>query len=794
MLNLDKAIRILEFDKIRLLLSSIAMTEGARKKSLVLLPSSNELTVKKRQALTSDAKHISSLKGAPSFNNMPEILEIVDKAEKGSILSPREILDIASSLTVSRVLLEYIHTDAVKPCNLLDVFENLVSNKTLEDAIKHDILGEDLIADDASPVLSDIRRKIRYQTNRIREVLQSFLTGDKAKHLRESLVTMRNGRYVLPVKNEDKNEIKGLIHDTSGTGSTLFIEPLAVVEANNELRTLVNAESIEIERILSEYSNKISEISYQLRNNYYNITEIAFTFACAELAFKMNAIEPTFSNKKEISYIQARHPLLDNKTVVPIDVSLGIDYKMLVITGPNTGGKTVTLKTLGLFSLMAQSGLQLPCDKASLCVLDGIFPDIGDEQSIEQSLSTFSSHIVSITDILKNASEHSLILFDELGAGTDPIEGAALAQSILENVLDKGCMCAATTHYAELKAFALNTEGVSNASCEFDVNTLKPTYKLIIGTPGKSNAFLISQRLGIDNSIISRAKDLLSNDARSFESVIEKLDITRLELENEKNEASRLRKEFEKFKQESELELEKRLSNAKKDSDDMLNKARQMISGARASADLIFEKLDKLEKEKNSKDFSKIYGDSKKEIRSLISKADDKYNPVIEIKDDYVLPRNLVKGDRVVFKDSGVDGVVISIPDRKGKVLVQTGNISTKTEISRLMLATDLPKKKEKKTPAPITQTGLSSMPTKSFSPSFDVRGFNIEEAWQDIDKYLDDAMIYGVNSVTIIHGKGTGALRTGLWTFFKRDQRIKSFRNGNYGEGDHGVTIIELK
>lgn len=794
MLNLDKSIRILEFDKIRIMLSTLALTEGAKNKAIALIPSSNFTTVQRRQALTADAKHIASIKGAPSFSSCPEILGIIDKAEKGSILSPREILDISISLYVARTLLEYIHTDTVKPCGLLDLFERLVPNKALEDSIKHDILGEDLIADDATPALADIRRKIRYQTNRIREVLQGFLTGDKSKHLRESLVTMRNGRYVLPVKNEDKNEIKGLIHDTSGTGATLFIEPLSVVEANNELRTLINDESIEIERILSDYSNKISDFSFQLKNNYYVITDIAFAFACAELSFKMKAVEPTFSSKREIDYTQARHPLLDDKTVVPINVCLGKDYNMLVVTGPNTGGKTVTLKTLGLFSLMAQSGLQLPCDNANLCIVDGVFPDIGDEQSIEQSLSTFSSHIVSISGILQNATENSLVLFDELGAGTDPVEGAALAQSILEEIIKKNCLCAATTHYAELKAFALNTDGVSNASCEFDINTLKPTYKLIIGTPGKSNAFLISQRLGIEDEIIDRAKSLLSDDTRSFESVIEKLDATRLELDKEKNEASRLRKEFEKFKHEAEAELENRLSSAKKDSDDMLNKARQMITGARASAEMIFDRLDKLEKEKNSKDFSKIYGDSKKEIRSLINIADDVYNPVVKIEDDYVLPRALVKGDRVIFKDSGLEGVLLNAPDKKGKVMVQTGNISTKTETSSLILASGSPKKKENKVQYTNVPKSFTSMPAKSFSPSIDVRGSNIEEAWQDIDKYLDDAILFGVKSVTIVHGKGTGALRTGLWTFFKRDNRIKSFRNGNYGEGDYGVTIVELK
>ena len=665
MLNINRAVRILELDKILEMLSSVASTEGAKKRALSLLPTSNIEAVKRRQSLTNDAKQMAGIKGAPSFNNAPEILDTVEKAEKNSILSPREILDVASVLQVSRLLLEYIHSDAIKPCQLSVIFESLVPNKNLEAKIYKAIIGEDLIADDASPALADIRRKIRYQTNKIREVLQSYLSGEKSKYLRENLITMRNGRYVLPVKNEDKNEIKGLIHDTSGSGATLFIEPIAVVEANNELRTLYGNEQAEIERILAEFSQQIADSALQIKNNYRSITEIAFYFACAELAYKMNAIEPEITEKRVISYVRARHPLLDKNKVVPINIDIGSDFDMLVITGPNTGGKTVTLKTIGLFSLMAQSGLQIPADNAKICIFDGIFPDIGDEQSIEQSLSTFSSHMVSIVNILENVTNKSLVLFDELGAGTDPIEGAALAQSILEKMLDKKLICAATTHYAELKAFALDTERVSNASCEFDINTLKPTYKLIIGAPGKSNAFSISSKLGVSNEVISRAKELISDDSRSFESVIEKLEATRIALEKEKNQAATLRKELEITKAKAEKELKDKLANAESTSDEMIKKAQQYISGARASAEFVFDQLDKLQKQKDSKDFGSKYADAKKALRARLNKDDDIYNPVEEIDENYVLPRALVKGDNVILRNLGTAKYTINTTGKK---------------------------------------------------------------------------------------------------------------------------------
>lgn len=789
MLNINRAVRILELDKILEMLASVALTEGAKKKALSLLPTSNIEVVKRRQSLTNDAKLMAGIKGTPSFNNVPEILDTVEKAEKNSILSPREILDVASVLQISRHLLEYIHSDSIKPCQLSVIFESLVPNKALETKIYKAIIGEDLIADDASPLLADIRRKIRYQTNKIREVLQSYLSGEKSKHLRENLITMRNGRYVLPVKNEDKNEIKGLIHDTSGSGATLFIEPIAVVEANNELRTLYGNEQAEIERILAEFSQQIADSAYQIKNDYRLITEIAFYFACSELSYKMNAIEPEISEKRVVSYTKARHPLLDKTKVVPINIEIGDNYDMLVITGPNTGGKTVTLKTIGLFSLMAQSGLQIPADSAKICIFDGIFPDIGDEQSIEQSLSTFSSHMVSIVNILENVTNKSLVLFDELGAGTDPIEGAALAQAILEKMLDKNLICAATTHYAELKAFALNTERVSNASCEFDINTLKPTYKLIIGAPGKSNAFSISSKLGVSSQVITRAKELISDDSRSFESVIEKLEKTRIELEKEKNEAQRLKREFESFKIKAEKELKDKLVNAESKSEEMIQKAQQYVSGARASAEFIFDQLDKLQKQKDSKDFTSKYADAKKALRARLNKDDDIYNPVEKIDDNYVLPRALVKGDNVILRNLGTEGVLLTDPDKNGNVTVQSGIIKTKINVKNLALITTKQKNENSS-----SQAKPKNIVSRDFSISLDVRGKNIEDAWMDIDKYLDEAIICGVNSVTIVHGKGTGVLRRGLWEFFRKDYRIKKYRNGEYGEGDFGVTVIELK
>jgi DNA mismatch repair protein MutS2 len=587
--------------------------------------------------------------------------------------------------------------------------------------------------------------------------------------------------------------VPGLVHDQSATGATLFIEPMAVVEANNELRTLASEESAEIERILAEFSTQIADFSYQLKNNYNSITEIALYFALSELSFNMNAVAPTFNDNKIISFSMARHPLLDKTKVVPINISIGGSYNMLVITGPNTGGKTVSLKTLGLFVLMAQSGMHLPCENAQMCLFDAVYPDIGDEQSIEQSLSTFSSHMISIVNILNSATESSLILFDELGAGTDPIEGAALAQSILEIVLKNESLCAATTHYAELKAFALDTDGVINASCEFDINTLKPTYRLIIGTPGKSNAFLISQKLGVSDSIIQRANELISDDTRNFESVIQKLESERIELENEKKEAKRLREEYEKFKTSAENELKSKLGRAEKESQAMIEKAREIVTGARASAEFVFDKLDKLQKEDRAY-LAARYAQDKKSLRESLYEADKIYNPVDEIDENYVLPRNLKKGDRVILRNLGTKAVLLEDPDKSGSVSVQTGFAKTKTNIKNLMLVTDDIAKKMNQTTTNTIKTPKKKVSSKTFSPSFDVRGQNVEDAWIGIDKYIDEAILVGVKSVTIVHGKGTGKLREGIHNFLKKHSHVKTYRLGTVGEGEMGVTIVELK
>ena len=504
----EKTLRTLEFDKIREMLAEHAMTEGAGGLCRSLMPSDRIEEINARQRKTADAVRLIGVKGTPSFGEIKDISDACERALKGATLTPRELLDVADLLRVCRRLLDYIRANRLFETSLDEIFERLIPNKQLEDKITRAIISEEMIADEASPALADIRRKIRVINIKIRDMLQRYTQNNEySKYLQENIVTMRNGRYVIPVKVECKGEIKGLVHDTSSSGATLFIEPVAVVEANNELRELESKEAHEIERILAEMSDDVAASSPALLLNYRNITELAFIFSCGELSFAMNASEPKINKERVIELHRARHPLIAKGKVVPVDITVGNGYDTVIVTGPNTGGKTVTLKTLGLLSLMAQAGLQIPADDgSSVCVFDRVLADIGDEQSIEHSLSTFSSHMVNIVSILDDLTDKTLVLFDELGAGTDPTEGAALAVAIIERVRAAGVICAATTHYAELKAYALNTEGVRNASCEFDVETLKPTYKLIIGTPGKSNAFAISEKLGLDESIVIRAK------------------------------------------------------------------------------------------------------------------------------------------------------------------------------------------------------------------------------------------------------------------------------------------------
>ncbi len=794
--NYERAIKTLEYDKILQMLAECAPTEGAKEKALALRPENNPDRIVRMQRETSDAKSMQNIKGMPSFGRIKDICPIVERAEKGAVLSGRDLLDLANVLRTSRSLLEYSRTNRREKLALDEIFERMLPDKKLEDRLYAAIVSEDMLADDASPALSDIRRKIKNTNNRIKDSLQGFISGAYSKYLQENIITMRNGRYVIPVKVECKNDVRGLVHDTSASGATLFIEPLSVVEANNELRVLQVKEQNEIERILAELSAACGAVGTSLTLNYKNITELAFIFAKSELSCKLDATPARITGDRRLHLVRARHPLLDPATVVPISVTLGGDTDTIVITGPNTGGKTVTIKTLGLFALMAQSGLHIPAsDTSEICIFDDIFADIGDEQSIEQSLSTFSSHMVNIVGITQKVGNRSLVLIDELGAGTDPVEGAALAIAVLEKVHSVGALCAATTHYAELKAFALETPGFINASCEFDVNTLKPTYRLIIGTPGKSNAFAISSKLGLSDAIVNRAKELVSEENKHFENVIEKLEASRLEMDKHREEAARLRREFAEYKETNERIIADRLSKAEQELEKARAQAVSIVESAKISSAYVMEQLEKVKKERDSANLSSALEEGRRNIRRQLRESDAKINPVNErTAEDYVLPRPLKKGDDVLLINVNQKGVLLDDPDKDGNVTVQAGIIKTRTKIANLMLLneskvtfTDSQKKQMAADKYRVTVS-------RDFRDEIDLRGLNGEEAWFKVDKYFDEAKIAGIHTVRLIHGKGTGALRAALWSFLKSDPRVKSHRYGKYGEGDLGVTVVEVK
>ena len=688
MLYTQKSLAMLEYDKVIAMLAEHALTEGARELALRLVPVAAEKQVIKKQRITADARRLAEAKGYPAFGGVMNISEILGRAKRGALLQPRELLEIADLLRVCRGLSDYIKTDKPFETVLDETFSLLTVHRVLEERITRAILGEDQIADEASPELADIRRKMRSAHDRIKESLQKFISGSYGKLLQENIVTMRNDRYVVPVKIEHKNEIKGLVHDTSASGQTVFIEPVSVVDANNELKILKNKEDREIEKILYALSALCAENADALSSNYYLVTELAFAFSCASLAEQMKANTVVHSYEKKFSLKRAIHPLLDPKTAVPITVHIGENFDTLVITGPNTGGKTVTLKTIGLFALMYQSGLQIPAaPNSEMCVFDEILVDIGDEQSIEQSLSTFSAHMVNIVDILKQTSARSLVLLDELGAGTDPIEGAALAVSILEEIRGAGALAAATTHYAELKAYAIDTDGVTNASCEFDIETLRPTYKLIVGTPGKSNAFAISERLGLPATIVENANKLISGDSKRFENIIEKLESDRIAMERAREEAERMRIEYEAFKAKAEAEIEKSRKEAEKEKDRAQNQARRMIQSARESSEFVLKEISELKKKKAEEVKKEELDKARQSIRAEIRRSSGEYDPIEDLTDkNYVLPRALVKGDNVLIMSIGQTGTVISPPDKNGMVRVQAGRISTRTEVTNLKL------------------------------------------------------------------------------------------------------------
>ncbi len=797
----EKTLTTLEFDHIRTMLAEAAPTEGSKALAYRLTPSDDIHVVLRRLRHTTDARRMCDAKGMPSFGMIRDVGAACERAEKGAVLTPRELLDVANVLRTARTLLDYGTTNRTFDTSLDEIFERLIPNRHLEIAIERAIPSEDMIADEASPALATIRRNMRAANAKIKDILQKYISGGThSKYLQENLVTSRDGRYVVPVRAEHRADVPGLLHDTSASGATLFIEPMPVVEANNELRLLHAKEEREIERILAELSAKVSDASHGIDLNYRNITELAFIFACGELSARMRGIAPQLTGERTVVLKRARHPLIDKNAVVPVDVTLGAPvgqqkkFDTLIITGPNTGGKTVTLKTLGLFALMVQSGLHIPADEPStMCLFDRILVDLGDEQSIEQSLSTFSSHMVNIVSILEQLTDHSLVLFDELGGGTDPVEGAALAVAIIESVRGAGAMCAATTHYAELKAYALSTDGVCNASCEFDVETLKPTYKLIIGTPGKSNAFAISTKLGLPHAIVSRAKAYISEDNKQFEDVIEQLERSRIAMEKERATAARLRKEYEAFAADAEKQIKRRLDESETTLDKAREKAQSILTGAKVSSDYILEQAEKVRRAQETDRLSAQLAESRRNMREYLRQNEALIDPVDERRDEnYVLPRPLKKGDEVYLMDIGKQAIVLSEPDRSGNVMVKAGIITTKTKVKNLKLIENEPQlitKEEKKQRVSEYRTQLNH----DFRAEIDLRGQTGDEAWGKVDKYLDEAQLHGIRQVTLVHGKGTGALKAALWRYLKGDRRIASFRIGQYGEGDGGVTIVEL-
>lgn len=786
----------LELDKVLSLLAERTSMADSAELAMRLMPVTEISDAEKLLAETDDAYTLIARFGAPSFGFSKNIKSAVARANAGAILTTRELLDIGETLRVIRSVYEWRkHCEGVSANNIDALFDGLLPNKYLEEKIFFCIKSEDEIDDNASPKLADLRRKIRAATLNVRDRLEKIIKStDHQKHLQDSIVTQRDGRFVVPVKVEYKAEVPGLVHDTSSSGATLFVEPMAVVEVNNELRVLKVKEKNEIERILSELSSEVASFEINITASYDCLVELNLIFAKALLGFDMRASKPQLNNNGKIYLKNARHPLLDKKTVVPITVGLGNEYDTLIITGPNTGGKTVTIKTIGLLTLMTMCGLLIPVDDGSnICVFKNILADIGDEQSIEQSLSTFSAHMTNLISILNLADSRSLVLVDELCAGTDPVEGAALATAILMRLREKGAIVAATTHYAELKSYALETDGVCNASCEFDVATLRPTYRLIIGMPGRSNAFAISERLGLDKEIVTLGESLVSSDSSRFEHVVGVLEKARSEAEKELAKATQLRAELDQVHR-SEAD---RMQSISKERDKIIEKARSdamnIVDKARAESNRLLwelEEIKKTSKENISASLQMAKSAQKSGIENLQNIAD----PVIKKeKQQYTLPRDLKIGDNVEIIDIEKNAVVLELPDKSGQVLVQAGIIKTRVNLNNLRLLSD---KAAAKINRPKTRNVRSDVnrAERSATSEIDIRGMNCDEAIMDLDRYIDNSLIAGIGTITIIHGKGTGVLRKAVHDYLRRHKNVQTYRLGVFGEGENGVTVVELK
>ena len=790
-----KSMRTLELDKVLARLSDLCVSEGAKTKARELVPMESPREIEKAQNETAAAVMLATKKGNPSFYGVRDLKPQIMRAERGGVLTMGEILWVGAMLRAARLVHDYrMHdVDTGETC-IDEYFDLLRSDRTFENEISDAILSEDEMSDNASPALASIRRRIGIAQNRVRDILAKIISSpNTSKYLRENIITQRSGRFVVPVKAENRKDIAGLVHDVSSSGATVFVEPIAVVEANNEITALMSEEKNEIERILAEFSSRTFEHKDALINDYNLLTELDLIFGRAKLALATDSFKPKINTDGYFDLIKARHPLLDPKKVVPIDIGLGGEYNTLIITGPNTGGKTVSLKTLGLLSLMAMCGLHIPAAEGStVSVCNAVLADIGDEQSIEQSLSTFSSHMKNIVTILDNTSSDTLVLFDELGAGTDPTEGAALAIAIIERAAQSGARIAATTHYAELKVYALNTDGVENACCEFDVETLKPTYRLLTGIPGRSNAFAISKRLGLPDEVIEHARGLVNDETLRFEDVIDRLEEARIKTEEERRKAEALRREIEELSVKArerekhfDEERAKFTANARAEGDRILKDTR-----AEAAA-LIAEIRDILNrKDASPVDLNEVHANVNRRLNQLENKSrkdamSDGEAPVPELE------RMPEVGETVHLRKMGVDGVVLKKP-KDGFVSVQAGILKMNVALCDISL---IPKAKAAK---PVVSSGVTvkTVGIKDAAAAYrcDLRGMTADEALAELDIFVNRAVMQHMPAATIVHGKGTGKLREAAQDYLRHNRFVKSFRLGVYGEGDSGVTVVEFK
>ena len=792
----EKSMRTLELPAVLEMLAQRAVSDEAKERCRRLRPSTEAETVSHLLDETDAAKTRLGLHGSPSFTGVKDVAQPLNRADHGGMLNTRELLDIAGVLTATRRVSDYDADRQGEPTAIDRLFSALRPNKYLEDKIRGAILDEETIADTASPELADIRRQMRVAATKGRQILQRIISSPSyAKVLQEALITQRDGRFVVPVKAECKGSLPGLVHDVSSSGATLFVEPMGVVQANNEMKELEAKEDKEIDRILRILSGECAAQRETILYNYDVLVQLDAIFARAQLSYAMDAGRPMVRKRGGIDLKRARHPLLDQAKAVPVTVELGGRFDTLVITGPNTGGKTVTLKTIGLLSLMAQCGLHIPAgDQSAVQVFSRILADVGDEQSIEQSLSTFSAHMANTVEILKQADDRSLILFDELGAGTDPVEGAALAIAIIQNVRSKGALTAATTHYAELKTFAMTTAGVENASCEFDVQTLRPTYRLLIGIPGKSNAFAISKRLGLPEEVIEAAKVQMSGESVRFEDVLTQLEAKRQALEKREQEANRLyhqREEDARKAREFREQMERAKENARSRGE---AEAKRILRDARSAADEVFAELAEMRKQQAKAERTLNANEARAELRRKLNEAEDAVSKRDQRQEPIPKPsRPIREGDLVEIPGVRTPAEVVSV-GKDGTLQLKSGVLKMKAKADEVRLIEEDERAAQKKKPAVSIRQNADRALRASASREVDIRGMETLEAESVVENFLSAAVMGRLDTVTIIHGKGTGALRKAVHDILRRSKAVKSFRLGVYGEGESGVTVVTLK